>query len=42
MKNLTLQSNWNLFLDGHILSRATGFDRVIHHPRALGVVIPAD
>ena len=42
MKNLARQSNWNLFLDDHVLSRVTGFDRVIHHPRALGVVIPAD
>ena len=35
-------STWHLFLDNHVLARATGFDRVIHHPRPLGVVIPAD
>ncbi|MBI2194651.1 MAG: hypothetical protein HYU36_21950 [Planctomycetes bacterium] len=35
-------SHWQLFLDDHALARSTGFDRVVHHPRALGVVIPAD
>ena len=34
--------NWHLFIDGHIVARETGFDRVVHHPRELGVVIPAD
>ena len=24
------------------VGRATGFDRIVHHPRAMGVVIPAD
>jgi len=33
---------WQLFLDDHALARTTGVDRVVHHPRALGVVIPAD
>ena len=34
--------HWQLFLDDHVLARATGFDRIVRHPRALGVVIPAD
>jgi len=33
---------WQLFIDDHAVARATGFDRVVHHPRAMGVVIPAD
>ena len=35
-------SNWQLFLDDKIVARATGFDRVVHHPRAMGVVAPAE
>jgi len=34
--------HWQLFLDDFVLARSTGLDRVIHHPRPLGVVIPAD
>jgi hypothetical protein len=34
--------HWQLFLDDHVLARTTGCDRVIHHPRPIGVVIPAD
>lgn len=33
---------WILFIDDHHLARTTGFDRVVHHPRAHGVVIAAD
>ena len=33
---------WNLFLDDAAVARATGFDRVLHHPKPRGVVIPAD
>lgn len=33
---------WQLFLDDQAVARSTGLDRVVHHPRALGVVIPAD
>ena len=33
---------WQLFLDDYIVARSTGFDRVVHHPRPMGVVIPAD
>jgi hypothetical protein len=33
---------WQLFLDNFVTARATGLDRVVHHPRSLGVVIPAD
>src|SRR3972149_9558618 len=35
-------AHWQLLLDDWALERATGFDRVVHHPRARGVVIPAD
>jgi len=35
-------SPWHLVLDDHALARITGLDRVVHHPRALGLVIPAD
>jgi len=38
----TVDSRWQLFLDDFIVGRGTGFDRVIHHPRAMGVVLPAD
>jgi hypothetical protein len=34
--------HWHLFIDDHLLARTTGFDRVVHHPRAIGVVISAD
>lgn len=33
---------WYLLIDDNWLARSTGFDRVIHHPRARGVVLPAD
>jgi hypothetical protein len=36
------EPHWELLLDDHILARSTGFDRVIHHPRARGVALPAD
>jgi hypothetical protein len=35
-------SVWQLFLDDFVVARATGLDRVIHHPRSVGLVIPAD
>ncbi len=35
-------AHWHLFLDDGELARSTGFDRVVHHPRSHGVVIPAD
>jgi hypothetical protein len=35
-------NHWQLFLDDHVVARSTGFDRVVHHPRAMGVVIDAD
>jgi hypothetical protein len=35
-------SHWQLFLDDHVPARSTGFDRVVHHPRPMGVVIPSD
>ena len=35
-------ANWQLFIDDYAIARDTGFDRVVHHPRAMGVVIPAD
>src|SRR5438309_1564885 len=39
---ITVDQNWQLFLDDYVVGRATGFDRVLHHPRAMGIVIPAD
>lgn len=39
----SIQSNhWQLFLDDYGVARTTGFDRVLHHPHARGIVIPAD
>jgi hypothetical protein len=38
----TVDSRWQLFLDDFIVGRSTGFDRIVHHPRAKGVVIPGD
>src|SRR5437667_3341680 len=35
-------SLWQIFLDDFVVARATGLDRVVHHPRAHGLVIPAD
>lgn len=34
--------NWQLFIDDHAIARGTGLDRVVHHPKARGVVIDAD
>ena len=34
--------HWQLFIDDFAVARATGLDRVVHHPRPMGVVIPAD
>jgi hypothetical protein len=39
---IRLDQHWQLFLDDYIIARATGFDRVLHHPRAMGVVIRGD
>lgn len=39
---IILDENWQLFLDDYVVARSTGFDRVLHHPQAMGVVIPAD
>src|SRR5580704_11018530 len=41
-KAVPVDQRWQLFLDDYIVARSTGFDRVVHHPRAMGVVIPAD
>lgn len=35
-------ADWQLFIDDNIIRRSTGLDRVVHHPRSRGVVIPAD
>lgn len=42
MSETTLDANWQLFLDDGAVARSTGFDRVVHSPRAMGVVIPSD
>lgn len=33
---------WQFFIDDQVVARATGFDRVVHHPRPMGVVIAND
>ena len=38
----TQEPHWQLFLDDHVITRSTGFRRVLHHPQPRGVVIPAD
>ena len=35
-------ANWQLFIDNYAIARGTGLDRVVHHPRSMGVVIDAD
>jgi hypothetical protein len=42
MNGRTLGANWQLFIDDYIVARSTGFSRVVHPPRPMGVVIPAD
>lgn len=42
MSKKSRTENWQLFLDDYIIARSTGLSRVVHHPRAMGVVIPAD
>ena len=37
-----LNACWHLAIDDYPFARTTGFDRVVHHPRAMGVVLPAD
>ena len=34
--------HWQFFIDDHAIARGTGLDRVVHHPRARGVVIAHD
>ena len=31
--------HWHLFLDDHILTRSTGFERVLHNPKPRGIVL---
>jgi len=33
------EPHWELFLDDHILTRSTGFQRVVHQPKARGIVL---
>ena len=33
---------WQFFIDDYAIARGTGLDRVVHHPKAMGVVIPND
>jgi len=42
INTIQLDHHWQLFLDDYIIARSTGFDRVLHHPRSMGLVIPAD
>ncbi|MBL9215847.1 MAG: hypothetical protein JNG83_10265 [Opitutaceae bacterium] len=34
--------HWQFFFDNHAIARGTGLSRVVHQPRARGVVIPND
>jgi hypothetical protein len=34
--------HWQLFIDDFAVARGTGLDRVVHHPKAMGVVIAND
>ena len=36
------EPHWQLFLDDHVITRSTGFQRVVHHPRPRGVTLEAD
>ncbi len=36
------EPHWHLFLDNHVVSRSSGFRRVVHHPRRRGVVLKAE
>ena len=42
METPRLDAKWQLFIDDYVIARSTGLSRVVHHPRPLGVVIPAD
>ena len=33
------EPHWQLFLDDHIVTRSTGFRRVLHHPQPRGIVL---
>ena len=33
---------WELFLDDHVITRSTGFQRVLHHPQPRGIVLKPD
>ena len=37
-----LNACWHLPIDDYAFARVTGFNRVVHHLRAIGVVLPAD
>ena len=36
------EPHWQLFLDDHIITRSTGFQRVLHQPRPRGIVLEPD
>jgi len=36
------EPRWQLFLDDHVITRSTGFRRVLHHPQPRGVVLKPD
>jgi hypothetical protein len=42
MQPIKIDGHWQIFLDDYLIARSTGFDKVVHHPQAKGVVIPAD
>ena len=36
------EPHWELFLDDHMITRSTGFQRVVHQPKPRGVVLEAN
>ena len=40
--NVMREPHWHLFLDNHVVTRSTGFRRVLHRPRPRGVVLTPD
>jgi hypothetical protein len=36
------EPHWHLFLDDHSITRSTGFQRVVHHPKPRGIVLKGD
>ena len=42
MSAISINSDWQLFLDDYIIDRMTGLSRIVHHPKKCGVVLEPD